>query len=279
MTSSKARDSSGWRADPQLARPRALNGFAMAAWHSQLHHEFQVLEVQPLPSAPDQAAEMLQPSPVPAMSPGLLEADAPGAAAPGPDPLQALLEQAQTQARAEGYAQGVADGRRQALAESAARLAPQQDEHAAQQLLLQQQRHREALHIEVLQSLSELVRDPNRLHLPLKRLALHLAEQIVRGELSRGSETARRLVDQALQSLGPGLGQVVVRMNPDDLALLQSSDLGLGDQVQLQAAEHLSRGSIEAFSHDTLIQDSLRDRVAALAGKLFDACDEPAVSP
>ena len=60
--------------------------------------------------------------------------------------------------------------------------------------------------------------DSHRLFTPLKRLALHLAEQLVRGELSLSGEAINRLVEHALVEVDRSPGnELVLSLNPEDL--------------------------------------------------------------
>ena len=59
--------------------------------------------------------------------------------------------------------------------------------------------------------------DMNEFYQPLKKLALHLAQQLVRGELSLSSSAIERLTKAALDDIeGQGEGPIIIFMHPSD---------------------------------------------------------------
>jgi len=96
----------------------------------------------------------------------------------------------------------------------------------------------------------------------------------MRAELQSGGQAAARLVEHTLQALGPHPLRVAVRLHPDDLAALGPLAQTFGAHITLEAADHLRRGSVEAVSDGTLVQDLVENRLDALAAQLLGA--EPA---
>ena len=65
--------------------------------------------------------------------------------------------------------------------------------------------------------------DPKLLHEPLKRLALHLAEQLTLTELSLSSNSIEALVLRCIETLDiPKSSPIAVELNPSDMAILQA---------------------------------------------------------
>ncbi len=158
-------------------------------------------------------------------------------------------------AQAQGHAKGLEEGRAQALAEVEA-------ERARESELI---RH---LAIE-LRALSE---DPDRFFEPLRRLALHIAEQLVRGELLAAPQAITQIVRQALAALDPAAGApVVVGLHPDDLSMLQAASSSFLEQegLKLQADRQLHRGSVRLRLDDTVLEDLVEHRLQALVERLL----------
>jgi len=158
-------------------------------------------------------------------------------------------------AQAQGHAKGLEEGRAKALAEVEA-------ERARESELI---RH---LAIE-LRALSE---DPDRFFEPLRRLALHIAEQLVRGELLVAPQAITQIVRQALAALDPAPGDpVVVSLHPDDLAMLQGASPSFLEQegLKLQADSQLHRGSVRLQLDDTVLEDLVEHRLQALVERLL----------
>ena len=111
---------------------------------------------------------------------------------------------------------------------------------------------------------------------PIKRLCLRLAEEIVRGELQQ-PRTVERLVEQGLAALGDSSKRPVVRLHPEDLAVLAPLLPRFGERCRFEGVPGMSRGSVEVAADDMLMQDLIENRLRALADQLFqeDAEDPP----
>lgn len=179
--------------------------------------------------------------------------------APSPEEIRA-------QAFAEGLAQGLAQG--QQLAQEA-QAQSEQDAMAAQsnsQTL--------ALLEQIDQQVASLVEDPAQLQAPLKRLALHLAEQLVLGELTISPQSVERLIDRCLDTLDvPDASALVVELNPNDMALLQNQQRP-EDQAapawRLQADSTLLPGSVRVRADDAVVSDLIENRLESLAQSLLN---------
>lgn len=109
---------------------------------------------------------------------------------------------------------------------------------------------------------------------PLKRLALHLATEIARVELSVSAHAVDRLVQRCVESLDARGMQVVVELNPQDLGHWRSwiESGGAADAalqgVQFREDASLSRGSVRARSDHACVEDLIEHRLAGLVRDL-----------
>jgi len=167
-------------------------------------------------------------------------------------PATAWSDAAMAAVRQEAWQQGMEEGLRQA----------REEQEAA--------RHKES---EVLRHLGielrSLQQDPQRFFEPLKRLALHIAEQWVRGELQVSGQAIDQLVQQCLAQLDPAGEPVHVDLNPADLKRLQA----LGEQARtnllLQADPQLREGSVRVRLNESVVQDLIEHRIEAMARQLL----------
>jgi len=127
--------------------------------------------------------------------------------------------------------------------------------------------------IEALQKLNagvqELANDSDALFEPLHKLALHLAEQLVRGELTQSGLAISRLVDNALREMaGSGEKVVMVQLNPDDLELYRPLVAQLGDSMTLRSNTALKRGSVRVSLDGSVVEDLIERRIEGLGKSL-----------
>jgi flagellar biosynthesis/type III secretory pathway protein FliH len=207
--------------------------------------------------------------PAPGAAPDASGQDLAASAAPHPvasaPATPALDAQALENARAQGYAQGVEAAREQmqAQAQSEAQATLGQD-HAL---------------LEKLQAaLADLQQSPQSFFEPLKRLSLHLAEQLVLAELQMDGSAIERLVQRCVDDLGQhDESMVTVQLHPSDIERLQSmrerTGLNEGSALRLQADESLLPGSVRASANDAIVEDLIADRLSTLARGLH--IDEP----
>jgi flagellar biosynthesis/type III secretory pathway protein FliH len=106
---------------------------------------------------------------------------------------------------------------------------------------------------------------------PLKKLALHIAEQLVRGELTLSTAAVERLVDAAIRDIEQqGEGPIVVSLSAADHQQFTrhlSSDM---EQINLRIDPSLSRGSVRVMMDDSAVEDLIETRLAAISDNLFD---------
>ena len=254
-----------WQPADMLRSGAAGQGFTPTQWKPAARPFERVpAEGRPLPPA----APLLHENPPEHEMPAL-ELSAPEAQAL-PEPVNTVSQQALEEARLQAYAEGKEFGRHEA--QQQAQLAMKGEQERLQHRLT-------ALE----QALHALGQSPERLHEPLKRLALHLAEQLVLGELTQSPQAIERLVRRCVDELASRRAQVLVELHPDDLALLQplllrqaAEDSAAAEASragappwQLQADASLQPGSVRASANDAVVEDLITHRLAAIARTLL----------
>lgn len=179
--------------------------------------------------------------------------------------LEAAREEALEQGRAQGLAQGLEQGREQGLAEGLMR----GEEEARQRLEADYSERQQALE-ELFKAVATATSDSHRLFAPLKRLALHLAEQLVRGELSLSGEAINRLVEHALIEVerAPG-NDLLLLLNPEDLERWKRVAPASLDSLEVRADPSLSIGSVRVSAGESIIEDLVEHRLHQMAARLL----------
>jgi flagellar biosynthesis/type III secretory pathway protein FliH len=171
--------------------------------------------------------------------------------------------------RAEAFAQGLAQGLEQGLQQ--AQQAQTQNER--EQLEAQHTAQMQALLQAIDHKVQALAEDPVQLQAPLKRLALHLAEQLVLGELSLSPQAIERLIDRCIEILDvPDTSTLVVELSHADMALLQSQQRAEGQPKpawRMQADSLLLPGSVRVRADDAVVSDLIENRLESLAHSLL----------
>lgn len=173
-------------------------------------------------------------------------------ATPTAEPESPWTEAALDQLRDEAYQRGLLEG--QALVRSEF-----ENERSKERELM---RH---LGIE-LRSISQ---DPQRFFEPLKRLSLHLAEQLVRAELQLSGQAIHNLIQQCIQQLDHAVEPVHVSVNPEDLQRLTAMGESVTKHMQLEADALLRPGSVRVRVQDSVVQDLIETRLEPLARRLL----------
>ena len=117
--------------------------------------------------------------------------------------------------------------------------------------------------------LRSISQDPQRFFEPLKRLSLHLAEQLVRAELKLSGQAIHGLVQSCIAQLEHPVPPVQVSLNPDDLKLLQAMGEAVTAHLQLELDVNLRPGSVRVRVQDSVVQDLIENRLEALARRLL----------
>lgn len=185
----------------------------------------------------------------------------------------ALTEAALETVRQTAFAEGLAQGQQQV-----------RDEWNADQQLKQSTSQNILLNLET--AVRRLINTPAELYEPMKRLALHLAEQLVLAELTVSPQAIERLVRRSVDELAPQrLAPITVELNPADLAVLQphSQEQGSASTAEgetskpskpdwpwhLQANNALLPGSVRVSASDAVISDLIEHRLEAIARSLL----------
>ncbi len=169
--------------------------------------------------------------------------------------------------RQQAYEEGLQAGRTQAESELRERMAQEsnakiEDERQQVQDLLQR----------IQQGIEQLQHNPSQQHEPLKRLALHLAEQLVCSELHVSAQAIDQLVQRCVDSLDvPASTQVLVELHPLDLAMLLPAMEGRSHvNWRLEADAQLSPGSVRVAANDAVVTDLIEHKLAHLAQQLLE---------
>ncbi len=117
--------------------------------------------------------------------------------------------------------------------------------------------------------LRSLQQDPERFFEPMKKLALHLAETLVRNELQTSPQAIQALIEACLSQLDAHGEPVTVSLNPADLRLIESMGESVSTQLNLVEDANLRSGSVKAQFQDSVVQDLIDHRLEALARKLL----------
>ena len=108
-------------------------------------------------------------------------------------------------------------------------------------------------------------------HDPLKKLAVHIAEQLIRGELTISSRAVERLVNQALEDIeNQGPEEIVVTLHPEDLSSLGKMADVTKESIEFRSDSHLSRGSVRVTMGDSAIEDLIERRLQNIVENLYD---------
>ncbi len=161
----------------------------------------------------------------------------------------------------EGLEQGIAQGIEQGKAEGLT-----QGEQQAREAAAEEMRAQRVVFETAATELHALIEDPKKFFEPLKRLALHVAEQLVLGELQTSSAAVERLVQRCLDELDhPVHGAVVLELNPADKERLQALGSPVIKGMRLEAMHDMKPGSVRVFANDTVVEDLVEHRLASLA--------------
>ncbi|MFN6102177.1 MAG: FliH/SctL family protein [Burkholderiales bacterium] len=185
------------------------------------------------------------------------------------DGTDAGRQAGQSLGHAQGLTEGMAQGMAQAQAEAADALAKALEEQKTEltQVLQEQLGLLGQLH----DKLRAFSNDPQALFEPVKRLALHISEQLVLAELTISGQAIERLVQRCLDEIDlHGQSAVTVELNPQDKARLEDLGAEVIKQMQLLAVPGLHPGSVRLVVNDSQIEDLIEHRVQAMANRLLN---------
>lgn len=129
-------------------------------------------------------------------------------------------------------------------------------------------------------ALEALVHNPEQQFEPLKKLALHLACELVRSELHTSPHAIDALVRHCLDSLSASGQSVVVELHPEDARMAQGWVDQWPAQAQVKEDPALSRGSVRVSGMGTVVEDLIENRLQNLARSLgVETLDLQAADP
>jgi flagellar biosynthesis/type III secretory pathway protein FliH len=184
------------------------------------------------------------------------------------DPAEQVPDSEQIKAlRQQAFEEGLQAGRAQAEADMRERSELEEKDKRA----LESERIQELL-TQIHQGVEQLQDNPSLRHEPLKRLALHLAEQLVLAELSLSAQAIEGLVQRCVQAIDmPASTELLIELHPSDLEmLLPSLDEAAQTHWRLQADPDLRPGSVRVSADDSVVSDLVEHRLAHLAHELLD---------
>ncbi len=251
-----------WQAVDLLHPVAPPGGFMPSKWQTEVAPQFDLVDFDL------QTLRLLPPPPLPGIEgASAVITDVPEAPAADVMSLQTPVasEAALAQARGEGYAQGAQDTR--------AALQDEMGRELARQLAMDH-----ALIKAVETALEALHQRPTVFFEPIKRLSLHLAEQLVLAELALDGSAIDRLVQRCVDELSLNDASMVrVELHPSDLqawrTLKERSGLSGSSDANVRANATLQPGSVRASANDALVDDLIGERLSALAQGL--QIDEP----
>lgn len=184
--------------------------------------------------------------------------------------LSGLDAEALEKIKQEAYERGLVDGQQM---QQATQQAQTEQDQAESLTALAEKANQILANIE--QGVVALQEKPASYNEPLKRLALHLAEQLTLCELSLASTSIQTLIDRCIETLDvQSAASVVVELNPNDLALLQNHKAVPGEQThawRMVADSHLLPGSVRVRADDAVVSDLIEHRLETLAQALLES--------
>lgn len=114
-----------------------------------------------------------------------------------------------------------------------------------------------------------LQQDPDRFFEPLKKLAMHLAETLVRTELQTSEKAINALIEACVAQLQPNGEVVSVSLSPSDMQRIGTLGETPDPNIKWQVDDKLRPGSVRAQVQDALVQDLIEHRLEALARKVL----------
>ena len=264
MTLSKSDSSVSWRLNELISAGRKAKAFAAAGWNSAPDQAaevdavdsgtgFQLWAPKVLASQAEVEADLSAEQDIDeaalAEQVAASEVEHEPVTEESPPAAPSFDQQALDQARSDSFDQGY----QQAMEEAEGKWASARDEFVA-----------------FTESLRSAQAKDSDFHRPLKKLALHLAEQLVRGELTQSTATIERLIDAAIKDIEQqGEGPIVVNLSAADhrqFTAHLSSDL---EHLSLRVDPSLTQGSIRITMNDSAVEDLIETRLSALSEKML----------
>lgn len=261
MTSSDlVKPVSSWNADPLLTAKGQAPSYARTQWDEKTAHSFGPWRIadksDPIKNqtTPAPLAGLTTPEPMASDVEAEVDSDEPSPMNDIIETVQAQLSETALNAlRDEAYQRGLDAGMEQAKA--------QWDEE-------RQKEHELFRHLSI--ELRSLNQDPQRFFEPLKRLSLHVAEQLVRGELQISGHVIDNLIKQCLEQFDHPADKAVVTLHPDDVQRLKEVEPSVTQGLELESDPLLHVGSVKVRVNDTVVQDLIEHRLEPLVRRLLN---------
>lgn len=173
---------------------------------------------------------------------------------------EVLKQEVFSQAQKEGFDAGYEEGKKLGQQEGKDIALAQ-----AQESLAEQKQEFQKL-LESMQAPYRLLE--NHVFEELTSLALHIAEEVIQKEVSGQPEWLQHIIDQALEVLGDDLSPVDIKLNPQDLALLESLEQGFPEHWNLKASDKVSAGTCQVQQRDSSIEHNWKNRFESMSVKL-----------
>ena len=123
---------------------------------------------------------------------------------------------------------------------------------------------------EVTSRIEEFTKSPERLFEPVKRLSMHIAEQLVLAELNLSGSSIERLIQRCLDELSNrSEPSVIVELNIQDKDRLEEMSGDVTGHIQLRGVPGLQIGSVRVISDDTQVDDLITNRLEGMAHSLL----------
>ena len=160
-------------------------------------------------------------------------------------------------AQQQGYVQGLKDGMTKALFD------------------LESERNKDKeIIITLVAELQNILQDSFGQFEPLRKLALHIAEQLVRTELSISGNSIDRLVQACIKEINAQEKYITLSANSADIERIKPFLKDSGSEILMQVDNNLHQGSIRVRSNDTIIEDLIENRLGGLAKILISNPEE-----
>lgn len=113
----------------------------------------------------------------------------------------------------------------------------------------------------------------------LTEMVFFLSRQILDHELRINPEHITRVLQQAISRLPMAQRNVLIKLNPADITLLQNNDIEIeGHDWKLEADDSVAIGGCLVESESVRIDRRMETRMKELARQLFAGLDEPDIS-
>lgn len=103
----------------------------------------------------------------------------------------------------------------------------------------------------------------------MARVAMHVAEQVVRAELSVPEEVIKNIIRGCIDYLDKPQAKLLVEINSEDYCALQEEGDEFIRGLQFQDNPSLSSGSVVVRANETIVEDLIENRLISIADQLL----------